>query len=194
MVSTDDSPSPTASDSTATVVAVARDDAHGFSKPLRKEVTLIAGHGVEGDAHAGPTMIRRIRYRPTETLPNLRQVHLIHHELFDEVAVDGFTVAPGQLGENVTTRGIDLLSLPRGTRIRLGADAEVEITGLRNPCKQINGFQAGLMKRLVARGAAGQVVRLAGVMAVVLSDGVVRAGDALSITLPEGEHAALQPV
>ncbi|MDQ0894747.1 MOSC domain-containing protein [Agromyces ramosus] len=194
MVSTDDSPSPTASDSTATVVAVASDDVHRFSKPLQEEITLIAGHGVAGDAHAGPTMIRRVRYRPTETLPNLRQVHLVHHELFDEVAVDGFTVAPGQLGENVTTRGVDLLSLPRGTRIRLGTDAEVEITGLRNPCKQINGFQSGLMKRLVSRGADGQVTRLAGVMAIVLSDGVVRAGDPLSITLPEGEHEALQPV
>ena len=179
---------------TPAVIAVARDDAHRFSKPLREEITLVAGHGVEGDAHAGPTMIRRVRYRPTETLPNLRQVHLIHHELFDEIAAEGFAVAPGQLGENVTTRGVDLLALPRGTRIRLGDDAEVEITGLRNPCKQINAFQAGLMKRLLARGPDGQVVRLVGVMAIVLSDGVVRTGDALSITLPEGEHEALRPV
>lgn len=184
----------TIANETPAVVAVARDDAHRFSKPLREEITLITGHGVEGDAHAGPTITRRVRYRPTETVPNLRQVHLIHRELFDEVAVDGFTVEPGQLGENVTTRGVDLLSLPRGTRIRLGEHAAVEITGLRNPCKQINGFQSGLMKRLVSRGDDGEVVRLAGVMAIVLSDGVVRAGDALSVTLPEGEHVALQPV
>ena len=184
----------TANPSSPGVVAVARDDAHRFSKPLREEITLVAGSGVEGDAHAGPAMQHRSRRKGAATPPNLRQVHLIHHELFDEVAVDGFTVTPGQLGENVTTRGVDLLALPRGTRIRLGEHAEVEITGLRNPCKQINGFEAGLMKRLISRGADGEVVRLAGVMAIVLSDGVVRAGDALSITLPEGEHEALQPV
>lgn len=176
------------------VVAVARDDAHRFSKPVHEQITLVAGYGVEGDAHAGATVQHRSRVGVESPPPNLRQVHLIHHELFDELASDGFTVTPGQLGENVTTRGVDLLALPRGTRIRLGDDAEIEITGLRNPCKQINGLQAGLMKRLISRGDDGEVVRLAGVMAVVLSDGVVRAGDSLSVTLPDGEHAALQPV
>ena len=175
------------------VVAVARDDAHRFSKPVREQITLIAGHGVEGDAHAGPTMIRRVRYRPTETLPNLRQVHLIQRELFDELAADGYDVTPGDLGENITTRGIDLLALPRGTRIRLGADAEVELTGLRNPCKQLDTWQPGLMKRLIRR-RNGAIVRLAGVMAIVVRDGTVRPGDAVIVAVPPEPHRILERV
>lgn len=175
------------------VVAVARDDAHRFSKPLREEITLIAGHGVEGDAHAGPTMIRRVRYKPTETLPNLRQVHLIQRELFDELSIDGFEVTPGDLGENITTTGVDLLALPRGTRIRLGDTAQVELTGLRNPCKQLDTWHPGLMKRLIRR-RNGVVVRLAGVMAIVVRDGTVRPGDALTITVPPEPHEPLERV
>lgn len=175
------------------VVAVARDDAHRFSKPLRDEITLIAGHGVEGDAHAGPTMIRRVRYKPTETLPNLRQVHLIQRELFDDLAVDGFDVTPGDLGENITTTGVDLLALPRGTRLRLGDDAEVELTGLRNPCKQLDTWHPGLMKRLIRR-RNGVIVRLAGVMAIVVRGGRVRPGDALTVTAPPEPHEPLQRV
>ena len=133
------------------VVAVARDDAHRFSKPLRDAIVLIAGHGVEGDAHAGPKMRHRSRVKRVDIPPNLRQVHLIQRELFDELAALGHEIAPGELGENVTTVGIDLLSLPRGTRIRLGDSAEVELTGLRNPCVQIDRFQSGLMKRLIRR-------------------------------------------
>jgi hypothetical protein len=173
-----------------TVVAVARDDAHRFSKPLRDEIRLIEGHGVEGDAHAGATVRRRSRFKGTWTEPNLRQVHLIRRELFDELAVEGHEVAPGELGENVTTDGIDLLALPRGTRIRLGDAAEVELTGLRNPCVQIERFQPGLMKRLIRRDTAG-THRRAGVMAVVVEGGVVRAGDPITVVLPAEPHEQL---
>lgn len=172
--------------SAAAVVAVARDDAHRFSKPVRAEIVLVTGHGVEGDAHAGAKMRHRSRVRGAQTPPNLRQVHLIQRELFDELAVEGHEVAPGELGENVTTAGVDLLALPRGTRIRLGDSAEVELTGLRNPCVQIDRFQPGLMKRLIRRDRGGGTHRRAGVMAVVLDGGIVRPGDALTITLPEG--------
>ncbi|MDQ0574017.1 MOSC domain-containing protein [Agromyces albus] len=178
----------------ATVIGVARDDAHRFSKPLREEIQLIAGFGIDGDAHAGPTVQHPSRVKREPSAPNLRQVHLIHAELLDELAIDGYEVTPGALGENVTTRGVDLLGLPRGTRVRLGPEAEIEITGLRNPCKQIDQLGDGLMKRLVSRGDDDEVVRLAGVMAIVLSGGAVRPGDPITVTLPDGEHEALQPV
>jgi len=172
------------------VVAVARDDAHRFTKPVRDEIRLIAGHGIEGDVHAGPTVTRRSRFKGTWTEPNRRQVHLLQGELFDELAVEGHEVAPGELGENVTTSGIDLLALPLGTRIRLGDSAEVEITGLRNPCVQIDRFQPGLMRRMIRRDATG-THRRAGVMAVVIADGVVRPGDAIHVELPAEPHEAL---
>ena len=178
----------------ASVVAVARDDAHRFTKPLCDEIRLIEGHGIEGDAHAGATVRRRSRFRGTWTEPNVRQVHLIQRELFRELSVEGHEVAPGELGENVTTEGIDLLSLPRGTRIRLGDAAEVELTGLRNPCVQIERFQPGLMKRLIRRDSAGMTHRRAGVMAVVVAGGLVRAGDSLEVTLPAAPHEALPVV
>ncbi|WP_157426042.1 MOSC domain-containing protein [Agromyces salentinus] len=178
----------------ARVASVSRDDAHRFSKPTRDEITLVTGLGVEGDAHAGRTVQHRSRVRRDPSTPNLRQVHLIHAELLDELAQDGFEVVPGALGENVLTRGIDLLGLPRGTRVRFGDGAEIEITGLRNPCVQIDQLGHGLMRRLVARGDDGEIVRLAGVMAVVLADGTVSPGDAITVALPEGEHEALQPV
>ena len=176
------------------MVAVARDDAHRFSKPLRDEIRLIEGHGIEGDAHAGATVRKRSRFRGTWTEPNLRQVHLLQRELFDELAVEGHEVEPGELGENVTTDGLDLLALPRGTRIRLGDAAEVELTGLRNPCVQIDRFQSGLMKRLVRRDGSGATHRRAGVMAVVVDGGTVRAGDPLEITLPDGPREPLEVV
>lgn len=173
-----------------TVVAVARDDRHRFSKPLRDEIVLLAGHGIEGDAHAGETVRRGSRFRGTWTEPNLRQVHLIQCELFDELAVEGHEVAPGELGENVTTSGIDLLALPVGTRLRLGDAAEVELTGLRTPCVQLDRFQPGLMRRLIRRERGGTRLR-AGVMAVVVEGGVVRAGDRVAVELPAEPHAAL---
>lgn len=180
--------------STGRVVAVARDDAHRFSKPTRESITLIAGHGVEGDAHAGATVKHRSRVARDAATPNLRQVHLMHEELFAQMAERGHGIEPGALGENVTTSGIDLLALPRGARLALGDDAIVEITGLRNPCSQINGLSKGLMKELVYVDDQGATVRLAGVMSVVLAGGVVRAGDGIRVILPAGAHEPLQAV
>ena len=176
------------------VVAVARDDAHRFSKPTRESITLVAGIGVEGDAHAGATVQHLSRVRRDPSAPNLRQVHLIHSELFDEMARRGHGIAPGGLGENVTTSGVDLLGLPRGTRLALGDDAIVEITGLRNPCAQINGLSSGLMKELVHVDDSGETVRLSGVMAIVLAGGVVRPGDGIRVILPAGAHRPLEVV
>ena len=167
-----------------TVVAVARDDAHRFSKPTRESITLVEGFGVEGDAHAGATVQHLSRVARDPSTPNLRQVHLIHSELFAQVAGSGHLVRPGELGENVTTAGIDLLALSRGTRLELGDEAVVEITGLRNPCNQINGLSDGLMKELVHVDEAGEVVRLAGVMSIVVTGGVVSAGDPIRVVQP----------
>jgi len=194
-------PSPASSSPTASghgspgrVVAVCASPVHGFSKQARPAVRLVEGLGVEGDAHAGTTVqhLSRVRRNPSE--PNLRQVHLVHTELFDEVAADGHRVRPGDLGENVTTTGVDLLGLPVGTVLRLGEAAVVEITGLRNPCYQIDDFQDGLLKHMLARAADGTVVRRAGVMAVVRSSGEVRPGDPVTVVLPPEPHQALAPV
>jgi MOSC domain-containing protein YiiM len=176
------------------VVAVARDDAHRFSKPTRDSITLVAGIGVEGDAHAGATVKHRSRVARDAAAPNLRQVHLIHEELFEQMRSRGHGIEPGAMGENVTTRGIDLLDLPRGTRLALGDDAIVEITGLRNPCSQINGLSKGLMKELVYVDDAGETVRLAGVMSIVIAGGVVRPGDGIRVILPAHRHEPLQAV
>ena len=178
----------------ASVVSVSRDPEHRFSKEVVDDIVLVAGLGVEGDAHSGTTVQHRSRVARDPSQPNLRQVHLVHAELFDEVEGSGFEVAPGELGENVTTRGVDLLGLPRGAVLRLGPDAVVEVTGLRNPCVQIDGLGSGLMRELVTRDDEGQVVRRAGVMGVVLVGGRVAPGDEVGVELPEGEHEALQPV
>lgn len=179
---------------TATVTAVGLSPTHSFSKPGLDAVRLLAGLGVEGDAHLGVTVKHRSRVRVDATQPNLRQVHLIQGELHDELAAAGFTVVPGDLGENVTTRGIDLLSLPTGAKLRLGAEAVVEITGLRNPCSQIDGFQQGLLKLVLGRDEAGNLVRKAGVMGIVLSGGTVRPGDPIGIELPPEPHRPLERV
>jgi MOSC domain-containing protein YiiM len=163
-------------------------------KPNQLFIQLIAGIGVEGDAHAGETVKHRSRVRRDPTQPNLRQVHLIHAELHDKLRRCGFDVSPGQMGENVTTRGIDLLALPAGTRLRLGASAVVEITGLRNPCSQLDGIQKGLMAAVLGRDENGELVRKAGVMGIVVSGGVVRAGDPIEVILPALPHASLHPV
>ena len=179
---------------TGCVVAVSRDDAHRFSKFPTDRITLLPGLGVEGDAHAGETVQHRSRVARDPTQPNLRQVHLIHAELHDELRAQDFDVRPGELGENVTTRGVDLLALPRGTVLRLGPDAEVEITGLRNPCLQIDAYRQGVLGAVVGRDADGNVVRKAGVMGVVRSGGVVEPGHPVVVVLPDGPHEALQPV
>ncbi|KGJ78382.1 molybdenum cofactor biosysynthesis protein [Cryobacterium roopkundense] len=171
------------------VVSVSRDDRHRFSKPTVSEIRLLTGYGVEGDTHAGATTQHRFLAKKDPTRPNLTQVHLIQAELFDDL--DGFTVTPGELGENVTTRGVDLMSLPLGARLHLGADAVVEITGMRSPCSSINGYQPGLMKALITTDAAGRPVRRAGVMAVVAANGTIRAGDAVRVELPSGEQLPL---
>lgn len=178
----------------AHVVAVARAAEHRFSKTAVPEIRLIAGLGVEGDAHAGATVQHRSRVARDPSQPNLRQVHLIHAELLEEVDAAGFTVPPGAMGENVTTRGLDLLALPTGTRLRLGDDAVVEVTGLRNPCLQIDGYERGLLRRMVGRDAGGGIVRRAGVMSVVVAGGGVRVGDPIAVLLPAGPPRDLQPV
>jgi hypothetical protein len=173
-----------------TIIALARDGEHRFSKQAAGRLTLLAGLGVEGDAHAGRLVQHLSRMAKEPDSPNLRQVHLIHAELFDELAGKGFTVAPGQLGENVTTRGIDLLGLSRGTRLRLGPDALIEITGLRNPCKQIDGLAPGLMAATLDQTADGSLIRKCGVMAVVVSTGEVRLGDGIRLeSMPMGFEA-----
>lgn len=159
---------------------------YSFTKPNRDSVTLLAGLGVEGDVHAGVTVKHRSRVAQDPTQPNLRQVHLIHQELFAELREAGFEVGPGDLGENVTTGGIDLLALPVGTLLHLGDEAVVEVTGLRNPCLQIDHFQDGLLKQVV--------VRKAGIMAIVTTGGVVRPGDAVEVELPVEPHRPLERV
>jgi MOSC domain-containing protein YiiM len=176
------------------VLAVARADRHGFSKTPASEIELIAGIGVAGDAHAGITVQHRSRVRADPTQPNLRQVHLLPAELFHELDGLGFTVAPGDLGENVATRGLDLLSLPRGTRLSLGAAAAVELTGLRNPCVQIEAFSPGLLAAVLIRNPDGGITRRAGVMGIVVRGGRVRPGDSIHLALPPRPHAALERV
>ncbi|WP_111551845.1 MOSC domain-containing protein [Kitasatospora sp. SolWspMP-SS2h] len=176
------------------MVAVSSNGEYAFTKPNRDGIRLLAGLGVEGDVHAGVTVRHRSRVAQDPTQPNLRQVHLMHAELFEELARAGFTVGPGQLGENVTTRGVDLLGLPVGALLRLGAEAVVEVTGLRNPCGQIDAFRHGLLKQVVGRDETGAVVRKAGVMGVVRSGGEIRPGDGVTVTLPPGPHRPLERV
>lgn len=176
------------------VLSVHCSPVHRFSKTTAASITLLAGLGVEGDAHAGVTVKHRSRVARDPTLPNLRQVHLIHAELFDDLADRGFRVAPGEMGENITTRGVDLLALPAGTRLRLGEAAVVEVTGLRNPCGQLNGLRPGLMNAVLERSADGGLIRLAGVMGIVLASGAVAAGDTVAVERPDGHWRALAPV
>lgn len=176
------------------VTAVARSGTHAFSKANEDRITLLTGLGVEGDAHAGETVKHRSRVARDPTQPNLRQVHLIHAELHAELQAAGFRVVAGDLGENVTTRGVDLLRLSTGTRLHLGATAIVEVTGLRNPCVQLDRFQPGLMAACLDRDAQGRLIRKAGVMGIVLAPGEVRPGDPIRVELPPGPHRQLEPV
>lgn len=178
----------------AHVIAVSSNPSHTFSKHIATSITLLAGLGVEGDAHSGVTVQHRSRVARDPTQPNLRQVHLMHSELFDELRVQGYEIAPGDLGENITTRGVDLLALPRGTQLRIGPSAVVVITGLRNPCVQINRFRSGLMAAVLDHTADGKLIRKAGVMAVVAEGGRVDTGMAIDVVVPAGPHRALAPV
>jgi MOSC domain-containing protein YiiM len=176
------------------VVGVARSEVHAFSKDPLPSITLIEGLGVEGDAHAGVTVQHLSRVRRDPTQPNLRQVHLIPIEVLEDAAANGFDVPPGAMGENVTTRGVDLLGLPVGTVLELGDEAVVRVTGLRNPCVQIDDYQRGLLKEMLGRDERGDVVRRAGVMAVVVRGGTVHPGDGIGLRQPAGRRQPLQPV
>jgi MOSC domain-containing protein YiiM len=176
------------------VEAVHRSASHTLAKPRESSIRLLAGLGVEGDAHMGATVQHRSRVARDPNQPNLRQVHLIHAELHDELRARGFTVRAGEMGENITTRSVDLLRLPVGTRLHFGAAAVVELTGLRNPCAQLDRLQPGLMAAVLDRDAQGQLMRKAGVMGVVLAGGEVRPADPIRVELPPEPHQPLEPV
>ena len=179
---------------TAIVMAVSRSPTHSLTKPNADKIRLLAGLGVDGDAHQGATVQHRSRIEHFGGTPNLRQVHLIHAELFDELREAGFTISPGLMGENVTTRGVDLLGLPTGARLHLGKEAVVEVTGLRNPCRQLDKLQPRLMAATLARDAARNLIRKAGIMGIVLAGGEVSEGDPIAIELPPLPHQPLAPV
>lgn len=179
---------------TASVVAVCRSPEYSFSKPEAAEIRLLVGLGVEDDVHQGLTVKHRSRMKQDPTRPNLRQVHLIHEELHDELRAAGFRVAPGVMGENITTRGVDLLGLPTGTRLHLGDTAVIEITGLRNPCKQLDDYQSGLLAAVLEQADDGKLIRKSGVMAVVLQGGSVKSGAAIRVELPAKPRQPLVPV
>jgi MOSC domain-containing protein YiiM len=188
------------------VTAVCRNRGHEFRKPLQESITLLTGLGVEGDAHMGVTVKHRSRVARDPTQPNLRQVHLIQSELFDELAAAGYTVQPGELGENITTRGIDLFGLPTGALLHIGlvlspgvpdvpaGQAVVEVTGLRNPCIQIDDYQQGLVRYVAHRDNAGNIVHKAGIMGIVRAGGAVRPADQIRAVLPEPPHRPLERV
>lgn len=167
---------------------------HAFSKPLAASIQLVAGLGVEGDAHQGKTVKHRSRVAKDPTQPNLRQVHLIHAELFDELRDKGFRVSAGDLGENLTTRGIDLLGLCQRARLTFARGPVIEVTGLRNPCAQIEAFQPGLLAAVLDRDADANVVRKAGIMGIVIRGGEIRTGDTLAVDLPAEPHLKLERV
>ncbi len=176
------------------VAAVSLRSGHHFSKTPSLSIRLLRGLGVAGDGHLGETVQHRSRVRKDPTQPNLRQVHLIHAELFDGLRAKGYVVKPGDIGENITTSGIDLLALPTGTLLYLGASAIVEITGLRNPCIQLDNFQKGLMAATLDRDADGNLIRKAGIMSIVIAEGDVRPGDPIRVEWPARPHRPLQPV
>ena len=175
------------------VISVSRSATHSFSKPVAEQIEIEAGLGVAGDAHAGVKVKHRYLVRKTPNAPNLCQVHLLQAELFAELAGKGIALGPGEMGENITTEGLDLLGLPLGTRLHLGATAVVQVTGLRQPCKLMDGLQPGLMQACLTR-RGGKVERKAGIMAVALVSGVVRAGDGITVELPQGPPLPLGPV
>jgi MOSC domain-containing protein YiiM len=176
------------------VAAVSTQAVHAFSKDRASSIQLIAGQGVAGDAHSGVTVQHRSRVARDPTQPNLRQVHLIHSELLAELASRGLHVLPGQMGENITTLGIPLLALSQGTLLGIGRDALVQITGLRNPCAQIESFMPGLLAAVLDRTEEGKLVRKAGVMGIVIRSGSVRPDDPITIVQSPPRHTPLQPV
>ena len=178
----------------ARVLAVARDEAHRFSKRTVENLHVLTNLGVAGDAHQGVTVKHRSRVAADPGQPNLRQVHLLHAELFEELGAKGFDVGPADLGENVTTAGVDLLTLPRNTMLAIGSEVVLEVTGLRNPCAQIERFRPGLLAAVLDRAPDGALIRKAGIMTIVRAEGSIRPGDRIAITLPPLPHLPLQPV
>ena len=178
----------------AKVLAVSLSSTHTFSKQNVDSVTLLKGLGVEGDAHCGKMVKHRSRVKLKPLPINLRQVHLIQSELFDELIEKGFKVEPGNIGENITTRGIALLDLPKGTLLKIGKTAVVEVTGLRNPCSQLNDFQPGLMQAVLDKDENGELIRKSGIMGIVLEGGEVSPGDEIEVELPVGEFIKLERV
>jgi MOSC domain-containing protein YiiM len=176
------------------VIAVAKEAKHRFSKQLALEILIAKGLGVQGDAHEGVTVKHRSRVAADPTQPNLRQVHLMHAELFDELAEKGFRVGPADLGENITTRGLDLLSLPRSTLLRIGDEVVLEVTGLRNPCSQIERFQPGLLAAVLDKEPDGRLILKAGIMTTVREGGTVRPSDPVRVELPPLPHHRLERV
>lgn len=178
----------------ATIVSVGRAAEYGFSKPIHDSIRLVEGLGVESDAHAGETVQHQWLKQRDPDKPNLRQVHLLSEELIEELNADGFNLKPGDLGENVTTRGLDLINLPRGTRLQLGADTVLEVTGLRFPCSKMDDLRPGLFKAVIDEDENGNQILKPGVMTVVVTGGEVHAGDAIDVQLPPEPHEALKPV
>ncbi|NKB22637.1 MAG: MOSC domain-containing protein [Alphaproteobacteria bacterium] len=176
------------------VIAVARDGGHNFSKPTCDNIKLVSGLGVEGDAHFGKTVQHLYRIKKDPDVPNLRQIHLIHSELHDELRGKGFAISPGDMGENITTQGLDILDLPCGTILKIGEQAAIEITGLRNPCYQLNDFRDGLMKACLDKAADGSVIFKSGIMGVIVQDGTVKPGDQIQIELPAEPYIPLDLV
>ncbi len=176
------------------VLSVSRSEEHTFSKAVRSSVLLVAGLGVQGDVHSGETVKHRSRVKADTSQPNLRQIHLIHSELLDELRAKGFAVEPGDMGENITTTGIDLLGLPRDTNLQIGSSAIVRVTGLRNPCMQLDAFQEGLMRAVLERAPSGDLIRKCGIMGVVLAGGEIWPGDPIVPILPDEPHCKLERV
>ena len=176
------------------VEALSKSPSHTMSKLNQNSIRLLKGLGVEGDAHSGITVKHRSRVKKDPTQPNLRQVHLIHSELHEELSKKGFQISPGQMGENITTSGIALLELPRDAILKIGESAQVLVTGLRNPCHQLDGIQQGLMKAVLDRDAAGALIRKAGIMGIVLESGEIKVGDQIEIIFPEQPFIQLDRV
>jgi MOSC domain-containing protein YiiM len=180
--------------SAGVIVGVSSKPTPGVKKFPQAKVQLVANHGVEGDYHAGASVRHRSRAARDPEQPNLRQVHFMHAELFDELAPLGIEVHPGDMGENITTRGVAILDLPPGARLHLGTSAVVEITGCRNPCAQLNGVDTRLLAEVAKKGADGNIVRRAGIMGIVREGGVVRPGDAIRVEVPDGATGRLEPI
>lgn len=176
------------------VVSTSLSPEYTFHKSTQSSIELITGIGVKGDAHSGTTVKHRSRVRQDPSQPNLRQVHLIHKELLDELSAKGFVVRPGELGENLTTEDLDILNLPKGARLIFPSGAEIEITGLRNPCVQLDNWQPGLMAAVLDKDEEGNLIRKCGVMSIVLKGGIIQAGDAIQIEMPEPPFVKLEKV